>query len=202
MTPAEVLGVELRQYVNGEHIAYVPRVVGQTAAAIGQKSVAGNRRQWDEDSFRETMEEGCSAGEAEVANLLMDHVLEHGGVLRWSNSVSPGVTSWYRDGDKTLPVWSLYPKGSRPGQRPCIYSNLRDLLPRIDVARIEAGATLLEQVPNLTEAIRQARQADWRKYPRVDLVDVADHPDHLALMCAGIARLVGADATSQRATSW
>lgn len=52
MDPAEVLAVEVRQFVDpdGGRRTLVPRVLGQTARAQQQKSAGGSRR-WDEPSF-------------------------------------------------------------------------------------------------------------------------------------------------------
>ena len=58
MDPAEVLAVEVKQYVGeGALKALVPRIVGQTAEAQ-RKKTAGNRvgKQWDEHSFMADLE--------------------------------------------------------------------------------------------------------------------------------------------------
>lgn len=52
MDPAEVLAVEVRQYVGQGVKTLVPRVVGQTAEAQRRKSTAAKpKRQWDETTF-------------------------------------------------------------------------------------------------------------------------------------------------------
>ncbi|GJM21266.1 MAG: hypothetical protein DHS20C15_11810 [Planctomycetota bacterium] len=52
MDPAEVLAVEVRQYVGEGRQTLVPRVLGQTVQAQQKKSRSnGNARQWDEPSF-------------------------------------------------------------------------------------------------------------------------------------------------------
>jgi hypothetical protein len=51
MNPAEVIAVELRQYVGEGVKTLVPRVLGQTAAASITKNPGGGRRQWDESAF-------------------------------------------------------------------------------------------------------------------------------------------------------
>jgi hypothetical protein len=52
MDPAEVIAVELRQYIGEGVRTLVPRVLGQTASAT-QKKTAGtsDRKHWDEVSF-------------------------------------------------------------------------------------------------------------------------------------------------------
>ena len=59
MSSAEVLGVEVRQYVGGEHTVYVPRVVGNTSAAGAVKSPARASR-WDEESFLAAVASRCT----------------------------------------------------------------------------------------------------------------------------------------------
>lgn len=50
MTPAEVLGVEVPQYVGDDgHQVLVPRVIGRTSAAVAAKRASG--RQWDKETF-------------------------------------------------------------------------------------------------------------------------------------------------------
>jgi hypothetical protein len=58
MDPAEVLAVEIRQYVGGEMQTLVPRVLGQTAAAQQKKaSSSAPRRRWDEPTFFASLED-------------------------------------------------------------------------------------------------------------------------------------------------
>jgi len=57
MDPAEVLGVELRQFVGKEFRTMVPRVLGLTAASNARKGTHSEpRTQWDEKSFFEELE--------------------------------------------------------------------------------------------------------------------------------------------------
>lgn len=70
MDPAEVLGVEVRQYVGGEVKTLVPRVIGQTAAADHKKRPQADA--WTLPRFRERLRQ--KKGEAAVA--VADQVLE------------------------------------------------------------------------------------------------------------------------------
>jgi hypothetical protein len=51
MDPAEVLAVEIRQYIGDRVKTLVPRVVGQTAAAQTRKGSAAGGRLWDRSTF-------------------------------------------------------------------------------------------------------------------------------------------------------
>jgi hypothetical protein len=56
MDPAEVLAVEIKQYVGRGLKTLVPCVVGQTAEAQQKKTVAaGSRRKWDEQQFMDDL---------------------------------------------------------------------------------------------------------------------------------------------------
>ena len=55
MQEVEVLGVEVRRYQGGDgHTILVPRVIGQTQAAVDRRP-ASRDRVWDRDSFLETL---------------------------------------------------------------------------------------------------------------------------------------------------
>ncbi len=51
MDPAEVLGVEIKQFIGDGVQSLVPRVIGQTAEAETRKGRQRPKRQWDEASF-------------------------------------------------------------------------------------------------------------------------------------------------------
>ncbi len=68
MDPAEVVAVEIKQYVSEDGLqTLVPRVIGQTAEAKQKKSSATReRRRWDEISFFEEMKARRGRDEAEI----------------------------------------------------------------------------------------------------------------------------------------
>ena len=70
MSPAEVLAVEIKEYVSqaSNLKTLVPRIIGQTAKAQYNKSGgARSGRHWDEDSFFEALEINRGAEEAATA---------------------------------------------------------------------------------------------------------------------------------------
>lgn len=73
MDPAEVLGLEIRQYVggNGKLKTLVPRVIGQSAGAQDKKK-GRETKQWDEKSFFEELEARHGAEKAEVARRILE----------------------------------------------------------------------------------------------------------------------------------
>lgn len=73
MDPAEVLALEVKQYVGGDGLkTLVPRVIGQSATAQQKKSgSAGPRRKWDESSFFEELQKSGEGESIEVAKALL-----------------------------------------------------------------------------------------------------------------------------------
>lgn len=95
MNPAEVIGVEVRQYVGGDGSprALVPRVVGQTALAEQSKRQS---QVWDEQRFLEDLRARATPEEALVAERLMEWSRVHLPNVRWgkgqTGSFNPYVT--------------------------------------------------------------------------------------------------------------
>jgi hypothetical protein len=72
MDPAEILAVEIKQYVGKGLKTLVPRVMGQTAEAQKKKSTRGPLIQWDEPSFFNELEERYGIGIAQTAREILE----------------------------------------------------------------------------------------------------------------------------------
>ncbi len=70
MEPAEVLAVEIKQFVGQEMKTLVPRVVGLTAEA--QQKKRPERRPWDEPRFFEELASKASADDVRVARRIFE----------------------------------------------------------------------------------------------------------------------------------
>src|SRR5271165_6230041 len=76
MDPAEVLAIEVKQFVGENLKTLVPRVVRQTETARQKKNVdRGESRQWDEASFFDALQQRRGDQEAAIARSL----------LKWAN---------------------------------------------------------------------------------------------------------------------
>ena len=71
MSPAEVLAVEIKQYLGEGRQTLVPRLVGQTAEAQMRKG-SPEGRHWDEPSFLEEVERVQGREAVEVARAIME----------------------------------------------------------------------------------------------------------------------------------
>jgi hypothetical protein len=74
MTPAEVLGVELKLFKTDQFQTLVPRVVGQTEKAQQRKSTykSGPKMQWDEETLLAEIETNTDADTRAIAKNLLD----------------------------------------------------------------------------------------------------------------------------------
>ena len=90
MDPAEVIAIEVRQYVGGGLRTLVPSIIGQTAEAQQRKSVRGpTGAQWDEDRFMAGLRE--RVGE--------EAVLVASSILEWANRTATRV--WWGKGERS-----------------------------------------------------------------------------------------------------
>jgi len=91
MDPAEVLAIEVKQYVGENLQTLVPRVVGQTETARQKKKVdRGETRQWDQSSFFSELSQRRGEQEASVARRLLDWAKNHGLRVWWGQGKKDG----------------------------------------------------------------------------------------------------------------
>lgn len=86
MSNAEVIGLELRQFLSAEgRRTLVPRVVGRTAKAQQKKSVRSSiARRWDESSFAERIRAGSGAEAERASTEILRWCSERGLTIRWN----------------------------------------------------------------------------------------------------------------------
>ena len=91
MDPAEVLAIEVKQFVGEDLKALVPRVLGQTEAARRKKSAdRSESRQWDEPSFFEALRQRRGEQEEVVARRLLQWAKDHGLRIWWGQGKKDG----------------------------------------------------------------------------------------------------------------
>ena len=66
MPSIDVAAIEVKQFVGGAQTTLVSRLLGQSAATRQAKSVAREKRQWDETSFFARLSEVCDAVDVDV----------------------------------------------------------------------------------------------------------------------------------------
>ena len=86
MTPAEVLAVEIRQFVGEGLQTLVPRVMGQTMEGEQKKVKFSPARIWDVDSFMAELRTQCGEEIARLARSIYDWSLDEFGYVRFSGT--------------------------------------------------------------------------------------------------------------------
>jgi hypothetical protein len=96
MRPAEVLGIEIKQFVGEGLRTLVPRFVGQTAEAEQRKGRVRTRKEWNEELFLEAVQEQCTVAEAQVVQRFMQWARQSLPEFGWgkgaAGSFVPGLT--------------------------------------------------------------------------------------------------------------
>lgn len=92
MDPAEVLAIEVRQYVGGNFRGLVPRVVGQTERGNQKKNAGstGPGRQWSEGTLLTELERRHGPVAPSVARRLLDWARGRGAILWWGDGARSG----------------------------------------------------------------------------------------------------------------
>ena len=117
MDPAEVLAVEIKQYLGQGMKTLVPRVIGQTLEAEQKKRPEG--RQWDEASFFQDLESRCGSNQAGAARKILDWAKANNLRISWGKGSKDG--SFYPMVDhggvsqSTVSVWTYGRVGTQFG---------------------------------------------------------------------------------------
>ena len=99
--PAEVLAVELKQFVGGGVRTLVPRVLGLTAAAQQKKSAASAKgKQWDETSFMEEFKKRQGEENVGVAAEILRWLEKHEWPIFWGKGRTYGTYGAYLTADE------------------------------------------------------------------------------------------------------
>ncbi len=197
MNPAEVLGVELRRYVGGNSVAYVPTVVGRTAAAAIGKQVSPPGQQWDEESFLELARARRPEHEIALMEQLIAHVHERKGTLSWGKHVTPGVSGRYSVLGVATPVWIMRILGDAQASSARFELTAKWIAPRLEAGglgyeRLEDAANALQQIPGTADKIdvEKAKERKWRTDFMVAFSDIAQGDSQLQHVLTAVDAII------------
>jgi hypothetical protein len=178
MSPAEVLGVEVPQFVGADgHQVLVPRLIGRTSAAVATKQSAAGT-QWSEATLLEAAADRHGDALAGLLERLFDHVREVGVRFSWGRGVSPGVSGWYDVDGTPIAVWTANVGAATPGARPYAYLYLPELKRRLSPEHFGRVVNLLDEVVPYRAKLEEARANEFaNKYPAVFLSDLVASPE-------------------------
>jgi len=110
MDPAEVLALEIKQYMGEGLKTMVPNVIGQTAEAQQRKgSTSQSYRQWNEESFFEELQTKHADDIVSAARMLLEWSTEKGFRIWWGRGKTMGsfVPEFYHNGTN-YPLFAVY----------------------------------------------------------------------------------------------
>ena len=115
MDPAEVLAVEIRQYVSGNLRTLVPSVIGQTAEAQQRKATGiapRTSRRWDEKSFFQEVRAQVAVAEVRLVEELYRWATDHATYVRWGKGILSGsFTPILEHGGEEYSLFACYTTG-------------------------------------------------------------------------------------------
>jgi hypothetical protein len=153
MDPAEVLAVEIKQFVGQGLKTLVPRVIGQTVEAERKKGSPGSSdRQWNEVSFFETLRQRSGVEDLDIVRAVMDWAKRNQLRIWWGygnkegsffpmfdhNNESYCTVSVWTNGRVGIPFQWMTSKNQPDSESR--RNDLRDLLNRIPGVVIPADA--------------------------------------------------------------
>lgn len=108
MNPAQVLAVEIKQYVGQSLKTLIPRVIGQT---VKDKPPETERRQWDEASFLQEIQAKSGFDAAKSTQIIFDWVSKKNLQFSWGKgkhygSFIPKIISYKGESRKLFTVWT------------------------------------------------------------------------------------------------
>lgn len=83
MDPAEVLALEIKQFIGSGLRTLVPKVIGMTAEAEQRKGTPTERRKWDEASFFDETDRVNPPAIAHAMREIYDWLVRHGAKMRF-----------------------------------------------------------------------------------------------------------------------
>jgi len=106
MDPAQVLAVEIKQYVGEGMKTLVPRVIGLTTKPRPPRG----QKQWDEPSFFQALVERWGNADAEAARAVLDWTKRNSLRIWWGKGVKDGsfypMLDWKGSSHYTVSVWT------------------------------------------------------------------------------------------------
>jgi len=115
MTPAEILGIEIKQFVNNDLKTLVPRVLGLTSVAEITKGKGGVREKanWDNASFMEEIFNRNGQSAVEAVNQLINWANNKAAVLSYGTGTRSGsLQVWFKARDnKFISCFIIYTYG-------------------------------------------------------------------------------------------
>lgn len=123
MQYAEVLAIEIRQFVGEGVKTLVPQIIGQTTQSVRTKNPVQGRT-WTEETFMERLSNDRSEDEVNVARQILEWAKKRNIELVWGKGASQGSCSFKLLGDSGCSKWmNIWTTGVIGFRFNCLRSN-------------------------------------------------------------------------------
>jgi len=143
MDSAEVLAVEIKQYVGEGLKTLVPRVIGKTAVAERTKGTARPKKQWDEESFFAELKNNCTVEEVQVARKILNWSKENVDRIWWGHGAVYGSFFPMIANYTYIGVWTY-------GNIEFQFQHIRSWNPFNQEEKLQELANKLNNIPGIT----------------------------------------------------
>ena len=144
MDPAEVLGIEIKQFVGEGITSLVPEWVGQTMEAELRKSASFRKEPWDEERFFAVFEERSNNKEGDSARRLHE----------WASN--KGLRVWWGSGTKKGSFYPMLDFKNKAYNTFGVSTGFKNSYVEIPFAKFHAPYNLIEKKRELADRISKA----------------------------------------------
>ncbi len=165
MDPAEVLGIEIKQFIGNDKsnplTSLVPRVIGQTAVAEKRKGAVREKRNWNQDLFLLDLAKRRGANQANTAKKTLDWAMTKSVRLWWGSGKQDGSVYFLVDqNEETRYLFAIWSSGKIEFPFPSMARSL-------PFADAKMRIQLLDRI-NTIQGVALNKES-IEKYPRIDL---------------------------------
>lgn len=183
MRPAEVLGVQVPQYVADGHQVLVPELVGRTRASVVSRPPD---KWWNSESFLQRAAGGLDAPIAAMFSTLFEHAAQHGARLSFGKGASPGVSAWYPlAGAEQRPTWYGSAGTAKSPPVPLFSLYLGSIRAEVDDDRFAKFAADLAKTKLLADLASSPAKELY-----IDVPELAEDPGEVEAILAAIELLL------------
>jgi hypothetical protein len=195
MSPAEVLGVELRRYVTDDEqeTVLVPRVIGRTLTAIAAKERSSGGQLSTRQSLLADAQQRCGPDITRLIEFVLDDAEESNLRLVWGRGVSESVGVWGPVTGADTRLWMIQmgtPSAGDPARLEVHFARALAALDGSDDGRLEQAAQALAGLPPFTAKVRETRERGWAGRPQFPLETLPTDDESVRGILAGLHLLV------------
>lgn len=186
-----VMALELGLFKQGDVELLVPSHYGAEFATASGDPVKGSQKRWDLDLVRERVEGLSDSPERTLVLSLLSHATKNAAAFKGGVGAAPSGGFYYRLGDKTRSMWSLYVRDAGA----VIALNFGSIASASEEAA-QAMLLRLQQSDRLKELLPADPGAAFGKYPELPVSVFTDAPSAAHLLMESLDAALAQSSTS------